>query len=285
MSSKRNTHARNEILDVIRGLAILIVILGHALQGTNHGETGGTLHAFILSFQMELMFAISGFSAVYARKGTFRLALERHLLRLGVPYFVWVGLAFLFQAVRGIAPWAPSQIANLVMTSGFWFLRQLLLIYIAYEVYARFKPAIGIALGLCTLSAFACIPGQETLLHYALWFAIGYAAHLIGRRILPSLALANPLPRRPSSWLVWCGRNSLALYAVYWNIFFSSLSMHVNFHTLVERGLGFYTVALLLFVLFTAGSVFIILVMKNFLVLPQLFFGEPFTRRPDQPPA
>lgn len=169
----------------------------------------------------------------------------------------------------------PSNIAS-NFTCGA-FLRQLLLIYIAYEIYARFKPAIGIVPGLCALFVFARIPGQGTLLYYALWFIIGYATHLLWRRILPSRAIANPLPRRQSNWLIWCGRNSLALYAVHWNIFFSSLSMHVNFHTLVERGLGFYTVAILLFTLFTAGSVFIILIMKNIPILPQVFLGEPFT--------
>jgi len=45
---------QNRLLDVAKGVAMLIVILGHAIQGARHGAADVPLHRFILGFQMEL---------------------------------------------------------------------------------------------------------------------------------------------------------------------------------------------------------------------------------------
>lgn len=264
---------RNELLDIMRGIAILIVILGHALQGTHGGEVGDDLHRFILTFQMELMFAISGFSAVYSKKRTLADAVKRHLLRLGLPCLAWVWIFYLAEAIVGIKSWTMADAFGCVIISGFWFLRQLLLIYLAFEVYRHSGPISGILAGTLTLFAFACIPGQETLVHYAVWFVVGVVVHELWRYFLPNTEICNPLPRRLSVPLIWCGRNSLALYAVHWNIFFVFISCYlIDFSKIIE--MSFPVAAFLMFALFTGGSVLLINMAKKFPLLPQLLFGE-----------
>ena len=164
---------------------MLIVVLGHALQGANGGDAGNPLHQFILSFQMELFFAISGFSVVWARERPFADAVKRQLLRLGVPYLAWVWLFYLAEAVWGIKTWTAQDAFGCLIFSGFWFLRQLLFINISYNVYSHVKGLKGVSLAIVTIGLFSFIPGQGGLLHHAEWFAIGFLSHVLWNRFLP----------------------------------------------------------------------------------------------------
>ena len=47
-------------LDVVRAMAIVFVVVGHALI---HAECGGFLMSWIYSFHMSLLFVLSGFVA------------------------------------------------------------------------------------------------------------------------------------------------------------------------------------------------------------------------------
>lgn len=276
MESKK----RNELLDVLRGLGILIVILGHSLQGANGGAVAGDLHHFILRFQMELLFAISGFSAVYASKRTFSEAMKRHLLRLGLPYVTWVVLFYIAEIAFGIKTWDASDALARIYTSGFWFLRNLLFIYTSFEIYACRKSISRFIAASVTIFVLSRIPEQGLLLYYSAWFALGMSVHLLWRRTSPGKTLSNPLPSFISKPLCWCGKNSLALYAIHWNIFFAFLSCRLFDLSVYSNGaLGFPLTALCLFVLYTFGSVIFILAMKKLPLLPQIFLGEAFTNR------
>lgn len=202
MESKK----RNELLDVLRGLGILIVILGHSLQGANGGAVAGDLHHFILRFQMELLFAISGFSAVYASKRTFSEAMKRHLLRLGLPYVTWVVLFYIAEIAFGIKTWDASDALARIYTSGFWFLRNLLFIYTSFEIYACRKSISRFIAASVTIFVLSRIPEQGLLLYYSAWFALGMSVHLLWRRTSPGKTLSNPLPSFISKPLCWAER-------------------------------------------------------------------------------
>lgn len=271
---------RNELLDILRGLGILIVILGHSLQGANGGAIAGNFHRFILHFQMELLFAISGFSAIYASKRTFANAMKRHLLRLGLPYVTWVVLFYTAEIAFGFKPWDASDVFSRFYTSGFWFLRNLLFIYTAFEIYACRKSVSRLVAASVTIFILSRIPEQGLLLYYLAWFVLGISVHLLWRKTLPKKTLSNPLPSLISKPLCWCGKNSLALYAIHWNIFFAFLSCRLfNFSTLANGKLGFPLTALGLFMIYTAGSVIVIMLIKKLPLLPQILLGESFSKR------
>ena len=58
---------RNNTLDLLRGLAILIVVIGHAIQvNLSEGRNCFIWSNLILSFQMPLMFFISGYATGFS---------------------------------------------------------------------------------------------------------------------------------------------------------------------------------------------------------------------------
>ena len=67
MNNKEVKH-RNALVDVIRGLAILIVILGHTISYNNiEGYENSIIFKVIWSLQMPLFMVISGYITKYSR--------------------------------------------------------------------------------------------------------------------------------------------------------------------------------------------------------------------------
>lgn len=91
--------ARIRWIDEVRGLAIILVIIGHVIGGLSSEIGGGEdniLRTAIYSFHMPLMFIISGLVAhesEYKGMKDFLNKILRLLLALYVPYLLW-GYAF-----------------------------------------------------------------------------------------------------------------------------------------------------------------------------------------------
>lgn len=84
---------RDETFDVLKGLGILLVIIGH-LPGLHHN-----IHNFIYSFHMPLFFIVSGY--FYREKN--RLSyIKTDCQRLLLPYYVTVVLFFLWWLIRAV---------------------------------------------------------------------------------------------------------------------------------------------------------------------------------------
>lgn len=79
---------RVKYIDITRAIAMLLIVLGHALVYSEHC-TG--IYKFIYSFHVVLFFVISGFT--FSAKKRFLEFVKGKFLRIMVPYFVW---AFLF---------------------------------------------------------------------------------------------------------------------------------------------------------------------------------------------
>lgn len=77
---------RNPYWDIVRGVAILLVILGHALfvaKGTND-----PVHVFIYSFHMPLFMIISGYFFHHSLKHPTKFIIWKRFFQLAVPVFL-----------------------------------------------------------------------------------------------------------------------------------------------------------------------------------------------------
>jgi fucose 4-O-acetylase-like acetyltransferase len=117
MSTKINEH--NRTLDVAKGIAILLVVLGHSFPSNIYnGESmvdivAATIYNFVYSFHMPVFFCISGYLFFNAwnthRKGT----IKKKALRLLVPYLTF---SLIYVPLRIVA----SGMANSDFDGGYW---------------------------------------------------------------------------------------------------------------------------------------------------------------------
>ena len=268
---------RADFWDVLRGIAMLIVVFGHSLQVCNGGDPTNPLHLVIRCFQMELLFFISGYVSGWSRPGSLGGALWSRFLRLGVPYLAWVVLFYLLHIVLVRDQFAVGTFLLDLACSGFWFLRVLLIISVFHCLwsrmccrYAKFLSAIGIFGLSAWLSSF---PGEEYLFRFVIAFAAGVLAHETNiLKFVDRISCNCP-------FLKWVGRNSLAIYAVHWNVLFCHFpSWRLGLGRIIDNqdtSLIYMraSVVCLCWLIYTCGF---ILLAKRIYLFPQIFFGERF---------
>jgi len=190
---------RNEKVDIIRGLAILMVILGHTITSKFISDyENNYLYKIIFSLQIPLFMIISGYVTIFTKPlntvKSFGLYVVKRAVSYLLPWFVWTII------LRGVLldSWTitniPSKFNYLLwhMDTGYWFLFSLWTIcmiwgissFIANKFAQKDLPniiitsfiaivlglgllAVGITLGLSFLSI-------KFTLYYLPFFFIGY---------------------------------------------------------------------------------------------------------------
>lgn len=113
---------RNTYIDVLRGIALLMVVLGHTMTGATDNSEKSFLFNIIWALQMPLFILISGYVTRYSKRINnlfqLKLVLIKRTKAYLLPWFVWT----IF--VRGIL--INKEIPSLVhtfwnMDSGYWF--------------------------------------------------------------------------------------------------------------------------------------------------------------------
>lgn len=190
---------RNQYVDVVRGLAILIVMLGHTIFYDAIIEyENNLLFKIVFSLQMPLFMLISGYVTVYTKPiNSFRalmVFLRKRTVAYLLPWFMWS------IPIRGILydGWNAGNILSKIkyllwhMDAGFWFLFSIWTIcliwgigtYLAHKVSsAPIKNAVFttlfsiiLSLGLVAL-ALKCglgFLGAKLSLYYLPFFFVGY---------------------------------------------------------------------------------------------------------------
>ena len=127
--SKQN---RDVALDVFKGFAILIVVVGHALQALS---MSGLAYQLIRSFQMELFMFTSGLAFSYSYPSKANSATAKKLLTRLLPvYLIWSYILFFLTSLVSTEKITAISIMKVLYSSGFWYLRYLLL----YELFILF---------------------------------------------------------------------------------------------------------------------------------------------------
>ena len=127
---------RNSSVDIIRGFAMLLVVLGHTISGTVKEYSDSLLFQAIWTLQMPLFIVISGYVTRYSRPlvnsdGLWKFIKKRTLAYL-LPWGVWTIV------VRGLI-FGQSNMLNIKnllwhMDNGYWFLVTIWIISMIYGI-------------------------------------------------------------------------------------------------------------------------------------------------------
>ena len=195
MKSRTISHSRNNTVDTIRGVAMLMVVLGHTISGSASGYEDTFIFSVIWSLQMPLFFIISGYVTRYSRqidtgKDLWRFVKKRTLAYL-LPWVVWtfVVRGFIF----GQEAFLDLKYLFWHMDSGYWFLVTLWCIVVIYGISDYLSNKITkqnkiinilphlacVAGGACVLAGVGYFAGMSFLdikltLYYIPLYSCGY---------------------------------------------------------------------------------------------------------------
>lgn len=174
---------RNELIDLLKGVAIFLVVMGHAVQWLSGYDTSNRLFIAIYSFHMPLFMFLSGFVSFNSKR---KVKLGKRFQVLVIPFFVW----FLVRELIYKYPYHLStfiddfQLLLFDPSTGRWFLWILfflcLLLFIALKISRNNEELIliGMILSLALITGifFTSKPfyGLPELTWYLLFFTLGY---------------------------------------------------------------------------------------------------------------
>ena len=124
---KQNTGLRINQIDILKGLAILLLIIGHCLSGKSTMLTN-----FLYSFHMPLFFFCSGF--LY-KKRSIKNVLFKSFFRLIIPCLICFALSFIVLAILSFVNTGyNNQLIEIFSFSGIWYLVALFFISILFSL-------------------------------------------------------------------------------------------------------------------------------------------------------
>lgn len=196
---------RNQFIDIIRGIAMLLVVLGHTMTGCTVDSQQSLLFNIVWSLQMPLFILISGYVTKYSCtiwnvKGLFKY-IKRRTVAYMLPWFVW---SFL---IRGIVFGQKGflDIKSLIwnMDSGYWFLATIWSISMIFGVASYVAELVGkdnnlkkqmtllivYILGMVVLASIGILLGMsffaiKLTLYYMPFYYLGYLYGQYDARIL-----------------------------------------------------------------------------------------------------
>lgn len=151
------TTGRSQYFDVLKGMAIFLVVMGHVLTMCVRGIDGAITFRIIGQVHMPLFFFISGWFAWRADGGAPKM--RARVPRLLIPMVAVSSLWLLYFPMSGLQSPLPTTFGGMwldVWKNGYWFTLVLLEIFILYALNFR---------------AFAAMRGigMQILLAGALW--------------------------------------------------------------------------------------------------------------------
>ena len=181
---------RNLLIDILKGFAILLVVLGHSVQYNLPGRFDESLiFRVIYSFHMPLFMFLSGYVNFGSFDGSFGKLLQR-LRSLILPYFSWFLLMFgyscLFVYFRGGEfPDFHSSLLELIKSpdrAGLWFLWVLalncLMLFLSLGITRKFEEIIMllmvVLLNVVVAKFKISYAGLVPLSWHLLFFCLGY---------------------------------------------------------------------------------------------------------------
>lgn len=181
---------RNKQVDIIRGVAILLVVLEHAL-----GTSDNFFAKIILSFHMPVFFILSGYLAHEKITGNFGAVIKKKIKRLLIPQLTLAILSLLYNFFIGklvLHTATAEELSIFYCFFRWWFLLVMAQVVIAWEVLTRICKnylieAEGILLGVCIIYTIVVPQGVSGPLYIAVtpvafgYYLAGNLIHKAGR--------------------------------------------------------------------------------------------------------
>ena len=179
MLKKRNIH-----IDLLKGFAIILVVLGHSIQFLSHNNFENPLFKFIYAFHMPLFMFLSGY-VCFRTTGEKYIDLKKRFKTLIIPFFVWWAIynTYAFLSHKDIISFTTllAQPDN-----GLWFLWVLFFLCISLQIsFIITKKYEGIMMSLIfvvLLFIIFFIPygkylGIPLMSWHIVFFTFGYIFH------------------------------------------------------------------------------------------------------------
>ena len=188
----QNTANRITYIDTLKGLAIILVILGHIANGYMWDEGVNKAYFYvyniIYSFHMPLFILLSGFTfyTAYCKKNSVQIGrIGKQILNLSILYVFWSLVLGVFKMIFSSMVNNPITAINLLMIPVkpiqlYWYLFILIVFYaiFGFLLKKRISMWLILVLTLCLSIASFWIPpllifDVKRLLYYSFFFALG----------------------------------------------------------------------------------------------------------------
>jgi len=170
--AKPRENMRDTSLDIAKGIGIVLVVLGHCLDGLvasgffpgNHDVAAYTVYLIYL-FHMPLFFVVSGHLASGKHRPV-HSTLAKLLPTIVYPYFLWSILEGLTMVLLGRFTNGHAQISSLfkilwIPIVPYWFLYSLFFCHLGFLAIRRFSPRLQ--LGIAVVIFLLLQPAVPTL--------------------------------------------------------------------------------------------------------------------------
>jgi fucose 4-O-acetylase-like acetyltransferase len=168
---------RDQLIDLMKGFAILLVVLGHSIQFNSANFDDNILFRIIYSFHMPFFMFVSGWVATFNKSG--KLHLKKRFNRLVIPFIAWYVLSFiLYGEFHTVSIKEFVKRVIIAPDYGLWFLWVLFLCYIFLFLSIKLQKYIGWFSLVIVMIVIHYIPlfilGFSLLKWYFFFFALGF---------------------------------------------------------------------------------------------------------------
>ncbi len=192
---------RNKIIDITRGYAMFLVVLGHAIQYANPETMDeNIIFRLIYSFHMSLFMFISGLAVSYSKTEINSDWLRKRFFNLIIPFFAWGIIPFFFNK-----NWSVffSSMKELLISPehGLWFLFVLFeiscLLYLISFIKKKFNVGgvtelffvLFIIAAVNILAFFVPIMGLHLTAWHSIFFFSGFYVLSFNKKFLNGLTV------------------------------------------------------------------------------------------------
>ena len=133
------------IIDAFKGIAILLVVFGHAIQSNTSSFDENVFFRVIYSFHMPLFMFLAGLVASYSFEMPTYPFLKKKFMALAVPFMSWYALAYFANGVyQNIT--LKSYIGRVLLSPdwGLWFLWVLFLNFCFLVFAVKMEKGLGV---------------------------------------------------------------------------------------------------------------------------------------------
>lgn len=238
---------RNQYLDIIRGMAMLLVILGHTMSGCTQNSQKSFVFNIVWSLQMPLFILVSGYVTRYSRAvSNFSIlgaCIKKRTIAYLFPWIVWTML--IRGAFLGNYKYLDPKYIFWNMDSGYWFLITIWTINVVFltasflsaklaggkrhaNVFAEiFRTGVFYVIGMAILALIGVAAGIsffgiKLTLYYMPFYFVGYAYGKLQERI------------NTSSFGVMLTQLTIAVSTVAW----LAMIAKVNLFEISDSGIG-----------------------------------------------